>query len=192
MEYALLAWPPDGTAIDLDHERFAYAGKFVTAKTAKAIATAAAEIVAAVAFDADRTDSECLRIRYVTVREDRRGEGIGANLLRLVVVSARDRDFSVVRAGVNNPFAYEAFYKAGLAYTGEQTGMAELVCSTAADRDSALYRAGLATFSERDLSDQERAFLDARTDAVPPLIVVAPNAESDDETVAGDSNQPGT
>lgn len=175
MEYTVLGWPPEGPTLDLDHERFAYAGKFVVPRTGKAVAREDGAVVAAAAFDPDRTDADCLRIRYVTVRTDRRGEGIGSSLLRFVVVRARDRGFSEVKAGVNNPIAYEAFYRAGLAYTGERTGLAELVVSTAAMRDAERYRAGLDAYRERDLSERERAFLDARANADPPAIVSSPD-----------------
>ncbi|CCQ34383.1 GNAT family N-acetyltransferase [Halorhabdus tiamatea] len=178
MEYSLLGWPADAPTLDLHHERFAYAGKFVVSSTGKAVVRADGSIVAAAAFDPDRTDEDCLRIRYVTVREDRRGAGIGSRLLRFVVVRAHERGFNEVKAGVNNPLAYEAFYKASLAYTGEQTGLAELVVSTAADRDAERYRAGLSTYRDRDLTEQANAFLDAREDGDPPAVVDVPSVES--------------
>lgn len=178
MDYSILGWPGDGPTLHLDHERFAYAGKFVLPSTGKAVAREDNVIVAAAAFDADRTDGTCLRVRYVTVRDDRREAGIGPRLLALVVDRARDRGFADVKAGVNNPLAYEAFYKSGLAYTGERTGLAELVCSTAADRTVEAYRAGLSAYRERDLSDTERAFLDAHEDGDPPETVDVPESDS--------------
>ncbi|MFB6201855.1 MAG: GNAT family N-acetyltransferase [Halorhabdus sp.] len=187
MAYTLLGWPVDSPTLDLDHERFAYAGKFVMSRTGKAVVRENGQVVAAAAFDADRTDEHCLRVRYVTVAEERRGDGIGARLLRFVVRRARERGYEHVAAGVNNPFAYVAFYKAGLAYTGDRTGLAELVCSTAADRDAASYRAGLDAYRERDLSDRERAFIDTRI-AEPVPAVVSDPSESDRGT--GDSNPP--
>ena len=174
VEYTVLGWPEDGPTLDLDHERFAYAGKFVMSSTGKAVVRDGDEIVAAAAFDADRTDEDCLRIRYVTVRLDRRGEGIGLSLLRFVVDRARDRGYDEVKAGVNNPIAYEAFYRAGLSYTGERTGLAELVCSTGADRDGETYQAGFDIYRERDPSERERAFLQSRADSSPPAVVVSP------------------
>ncbi|WP_135663402.1 GNAT family N-acetyltransferase [Halorhabdus rudnickae] len=191
MEYTLLGWPEDGPTLDLDHERFAYAGKFVISSTGKAVARDGDETVAAAAFDPDRTDGDCLRIRYVTVRLDRRGKGIGSSLLRFVVERARERGYDEVKAGVNNPIAYEAFYRAGLAYTGERTGLAELVLSTAADRDAERYRAGLDVYGERDLDKRERAFLRARTGGSPPAVVTSPLREGGDDPVAGDSNRGG-
>jgi len=168
--YALLGWPADGPTLSLDHERFAYAGKFVVSTTGKAVARDGDAIVAAAAFDADRTDADCLRIRYVTVRDDRRGEGIGSGLLRFVVARARERGYEEVKAGVNNPVAYEAFYRAGLAFTGERTGIAELVCSTAADRDAESYRAGLVAYRERELTDSMARFLEDRLARGPPAV----------------------
>ncbi|WEL18212.1 MULTISPECIES: GNAT family N-acetyltransferase [unclassified Halorhabdus] len=177
MEYSLLGWPSDGPTLSLDHEHFAYAGKFVIPRTGKAVAREDGVVVAAAAFDADRTDDDCLRIRYVTVRDDRRDEGIGSRLLRFVVDRAHDRGYDEVKAGVNNPLAYEAFYRAGLAYTGETTGLAELVCSTASTRTRERYQAGLGAFRERDLTDSLRSFLDACEDCDPPPVVDSP-AES--------------
>ncbi|WP_136687598.1 GNAT family N-acetyltransferase [Halorhabdus amylolytica] len=174
MEYTVFGWPEDGPTLDLDYERFAYAGKFVMSSTGKAVVRDGDEIVAASAFDADRTDEDCLRIRYVTVRLDRRGEGIGSSLLRFVVDRARHRGYDEVKAGVNNPIAYEAFYRAGLAYTGERTGLAELVLSTAADRDAERYRTGLDVYRGRDLDERERAFLQGQTGSSPPAVVASP------------------
>ncbi|WP_309484875.1 GNAT family N-acetyltransferase [Halorhabdus salina] len=191
MEYAILAWPPAEVPLDLDHERFAYAGKFVISSTGKAVVRDDGEIVAAAAFDPDRTDADCLRIRYVTVRADRRGEGIGSALLRFVVDRAQDRGYAEVKAGVNNPIAYEAFYKAGLAFTGERTGLAELVCSTAADRDGNTYRDGLDSYRDRDLSERQRAFVQSHEGADLSAIVPAP-ADADSEPATGDSNHRGT
>jgi len=126
MECILLGWPPDGPTLSLDHERFAYAGKFVMSATGKAVAREDGT-VGAVAFSADRTDETCLRLRYVTVRDDRRGEGIGPRLLRFVSERAREHGYESVRIAVNNPFAYEACSRAGFAFTGQETGLAELV-----------------------------------------------------------------
>ena len=86
MEWRLLGWPPDGPTLRLDHRRFSYAGKFVMTATGKAVLwnpTAASDreyddaVLAAVAFNADRTAPETLWLRYVTVRDDRRGEASG-------------------------------------------------------------------------------------------------------------------
>lgn len=189
MEFRVCGWPADEPTLDLDHERFAYAGKFVVSGTGKAVARDGESIVAAAAFDPDRTDTGCLRVRYVTVRTDRRGEGIGSRLLRFVVERARERGFDEVKAGANNPIAYEAFYRAGLAFTGEHTGLAELVLSTATEGDAERYRAGLAAYRERDLSAAEQTFLETHEEASPPAVVASP--APGDGPVAGDSNPGG-
>ncbi|MFB6303558.1 MAG: GNAT family N-acetyltransferase [Haloferacaceae archaeon] len=222
MEFSVVGWPEDGPTLDLDHRRFAYAGKFVMSTTGKAVAlegTAgdapaaettddppaaettddppaagttddppaagttgdspaegatdaagvdAGDVVAAVAFDADRTDDDVLRLRYVTVREGRRGEGVGPRLCAFVARRGRERGFERARIGVNNPYAYEALYKAGFGYTGERTGLAELVLERPAERDPAAYREGMAIYAERDLDRTARAFVDARVDGDPP------------------------
>ena len=174
MEFVVLGGPEDGPTLDLDHERFAYAGKFVMSRTGKAVARADGEVVAAVAFDRDRTDAAVARLRYVTVRADRRGEGIGPRLLDAVaehlLEGARE-----VRIAVNNPFAYEAAYKAGFAYTGAETGLAELVLARPGDRSAASYRDGLETFASLgSLREEERAFVEGRS--TPPPTVASRRA----------------
>jgi len=168
MEYAVLGWPPDGPTLRLDHERFSYAGKFVMSATGKAVARDGDEVVAAIAFNEDRTDPAALWLRYVTVRDDRRGDGIGAELAAFAAGRARDRGYDRVKIAVNNPFAYQALYRAAFGYTGEQTGLAELVLERPGDRDPETYRAGLDIYRERDLSDAEEQFLATREGADPP------------------------
>ncbi|WP_254763411.1 GNAT family N-acetyltransferase [Natrinema marinum] len=175
MEYELLGWPPDGPKLRLDHERFSYAGKFVMTNTGKAVARADdGRLIAAVAFNEDRTDDGTLWLRYVTVARDRRGEGIGPALLRRVRDRALERGYDRLRIAVNNPYAYEALYRSGFAYTGETTGIAELILehpAPAADRDwteRERYQAGLERFRDRDLSADEDAFLASRRDSDPP------------------------
>lgn len=168
MELELLGWPPDGPTLRLDHRRFSYAGKFVMSATGKAVAREGGELVGAVAFNEDRTDPTTLWLRYVTVREDRRGGGIGPRLLAFARDRARERGYERVRIAVNNPFAYEACYRAGFGYTGRRTGIAELVLEHPDERSTERYRAGLDEFRERDLSADEEAFLDRRRGADPP------------------------
>lgn len=161
MNYEVLAWPPGGPQLRLDHERFAYAGKFVMTATGKAVAREGDEIVAAVAFDADRTDESTLVLRYVTVRRDRRGEGIGPALVTAVRDRALERSFDRVRIAVNNPYAFDALHRAGFGFTGETTGIAELVCTYPSPDDAETrYLAGLDRFDERDLTEAERAFVE--------------------------------
>ncbi|WP_222919748.1 GNAT family N-acetyltransferase [Natrinema sp. SYSU A 869] len=177
MEYELLEWPPDGPKLRLDYKRFSYAGKFVMTNTGKAVARAAdGRIVAAVAFNVDRTDEDTLWLRYVTVDRERRGEGIGPRLCRLVRDRAIERGYDRLRIAVNNPFAYEALYRTGFSYTGETTGIAELILeypAPTADADTdwdvrERYQAGLAEFRDRDLSEEETEFLESRRDSEPP------------------------
>ncbi|MFB6142032.1 MAG: GNAT family N-acetyltransferase [Halorientalis sp.] len=174
MELAVLGWPPDGPTLRLDHERFSYAGKFVMSSTGKAVAREGEDLVAAIAFNEDRTDADTLWLRYVTVRADRRGEGIAPRLARFVTARARERGYERVTIAVNNPFAYEALYRAGFGFTGEETGIAELVLAFPSDRPAEDYRAGLDRFRDRDLSDAEAAFLADREGATPPAVVARP------------------
>jgi len=175
METELLGWPADGPTLRLDHERFSYAGKFVMSNTGKAVVRAddandgedgshaddEGALLAAAAFNEDRTDAATLWIRYITVRGSHRGEGIGPELAEFVAARAAERGYERVRIAVNNPFAYEALYKAGFGYTGETTGIAELVLERPADRGTERYREGMAEFRGREnLTDAERAFVD--------------------------------
>ena len=180
MECAVLGWPPDGPTLRLDHERFAYAGKFVMSATGTAVARAGDEIVGAVAFSPDRTDEAVLRLRYVTVRRDRQGEGIGPRLLRFVADRARDRDFANCLIAVNNPAAYEAAYRAGFAFTGEETGVAELVLADACgtERSPERYREGLDVFAARELPEAAAAVVDRAPDAGLPDVVESSVSES--------------
>lgn len=168
MEFELLGWPDDGPTLRLDYEQFSYAGKFVMSSTGKAVVRED-RIVAAAAFDADRTDDSTLRIRYVTVRCDRRSEGIGSRLLRTVRDRAADRGFSRVVIAVNNPFAYEAASKAGFGYTGERTGLAERVMAWPDPDQETRYREGMESFREDDLEPDTAAFVDSRETA-PPVV----------------------
>jgi GNAT superfamily N-acetyltransferase len=171
---SVLGWPADSPRLDLDHERFAYAGKFVTGRTGVAVARGdGGDVLAAVSFDPDRTDETTLRLRYVTVRADRRGERLGPRLCAFVARRARERGYDRVAIAVNSPFAFVALYRAGFGATGERTGVAEhvLVRPDPTGRDPETYRAGLAAFAERDLPDGARRFVEARRDGDPPTVV---------------------
>lgn len=174
MDYAVLGWPPDGPTLELDHERFPYAGKFRLPDTGKAVARDGGDVVGAAAFSPDRTDGDALRCRYLTVRRDRQGEGIGPRLLRLVADRAPDRGFETVLIAVNNPHAYVAAYRAGFAFTGETTGMAELVLADGADRSPARYREGLEEFAERELPPRTADFVATRLEEAVPEPVDTP------------------
>ncbi|WP_435333331.1 GNAT family N-acetyltransferase [Haloarchaeobius sp. TZWWS8] len=129
-------------------------------------------VLAAVAFNEDRTDSDTLWLRYVTVRDDHRGEGLGPRLVEFVVDRARGRGYGRIQIAVNNPYSYEALYRAGFGYTGEQTGLAELVlaCPPPAASDPERYRDGLLAYreSDHDLSQAEREFVAEKHDRGPP------------------------
>lgn len=215
MEFALLGWPADGPTLRLDYRRFSYAGKFVMSNTGKAVVRAddadsldrppvdadapvpdpsAFEegVLAALAFNEDRTDPGVCWFRYVTVAEDRRGEGWGPRLAAFVAEHAERRGYRRLRIAVNNAFAYHAMYKAGFVYTGRETGMAELVLERPGQRDRATYQCGLDVFRERDLGEPETAFLDEREGGDPPTLVEAPpgDDESESNSATGDDASP--
>lgn len=173
--FAVIGWPSDGPTLRLDHTRFSYAGKFVMSSTGKAVAREGkdGDVVAATAFDADRTEADRLRIRYVTVRDDRRAEGIGPGLLRFTAERGRERGYDAVNIAVNNPFAYEAAYRAGFVFTGEEAGLAELRCDyrPTVEPSTERYQDGLARYRERDLTAEEESFLAAREGTGPPDVV---------------------
>ena len=149
---------------------------------------AAADVVAAAAFNGDRTDAGTCWIRYITVRRGRRGDGIGPRLAAFVADRAEERGYDRARIAVNNPFAYQALYRAGFAFTGEETGVAELVLdrplgddAAAAARSRATYQAGLDCYRARvddpdapDLAPEERTFLDEKQEVGPPDPTDAP------------------
>ena len=197
MEYAFLGGPGTGAVLRLDYRAFAYAGKFVVGTAGKAVlrtpdgSPAVPErtpdrplpptvderdfdddVVAAVSFSPDRTDPDCCRLRYVTVHAARRGDGLGPRLVDRTVSRLADDGYERVRIAVNNPFAYAALYKCGFAYTGDQTGLAELELERPADAPAAhsdpavRYRAGLRAFldADRDLDPEERRFVARRLD----------------------------
>jgi GNAT superfamily N-acetyltransferase len=189
MQFELLGWPEDGPTLRLDWEVFSYAGKFVMSNTGKAVlrhdggvdcdSIDPENVLAAVAFNEDRTDETTLWLRYVTVQSDLRGEGLGPELVSETVDRALARGYERIRIAVNNPFAYEALWKAGFGFTGEETGIAELVLvypreQALADHGDAdtmgeLYRNGIQRFRGREtLSEEEKEFLSARRDAEPP------------------------
>jgi predicted N-acetyltransferase YhbS len=202
MEYAVLGRAEEGPQLRLDYREFSYAGKFVMSNTGKAVVRdpdaesgesvetgeatdpnpdldrdwiADDRIVAAVAFNEDRTDPATAWLRYVTVRRDRRGAGLGARLARFATARLRDREYERVKIAVNNPFAYHALYKAGFGYTGEQTGIAELVLARPGERSPERYRTGLDAYREREnLESEERAFLSANVGSDPPDVVPVP------------------
>ena len=173
MQFALLGWPEDEHPLRLDFRQFAYAGKFVMTSTGKAV-VGDDGVVAAAAFDADRTDEDTLCLRYVTVRRDRQGERLGPRLLRFVRERALERGYDRLTIGVNNPYSYQAAYRAGFAFTGREGGIAELTLVWPGDRSDDRYRDGLAVFEQRDLSADEDAFLVENLGTSPPPVVENP------------------
>jgi len=152
MEYSVLGFAADGPTLSLDWERFSYAGKFQMSSTGKAV-LADDGVLAAAAFSADREQPERAWIRYLTVRKDHQGGGLGARLARQVTRTLLERGYTQVSIAVNNPIAYRALYKAGFHFTGRETGIAELVLSYPGPRDPATYRAGLTRFAKRELPE---------------------------------------
>ncbi|MFW5918955.1 MAG: GNAT family N-acetyltransferase [Halanaeroarchaeum sp.] len=177
MEVAILGWPPDGPKLELDWRQFPYAGKFVMTSTGKAVARDDGDIVGAIAFNEDRTDEHRGWIRYVTVREDRRGERIGSRLTAAVAGRLLEC-YDTVRTGANNPFSYQSFYRAGFGFTGETTGVAELVLDRPGDRSVGRYRDGLRRYTERDLSEKERHFVESHLEAEPPATLEVEKADN--------------
>jgi GNAT superfamily N-acetyltransferase len=176
MEFELLGSPPQAPTLDLDHERFAYAGKFVMSDSGKTVARDDGTLVGAVAFSEDRSDSAAVRLRYVTVRRDRHGEGIGSRLLRFTAALLAD-DYERVLIAANNPIAYRACYRAGFVFTGRETGLAELVLAynPTVERTRDRYCEGLDVFRDRDLPEKHLAVLEQRE---PPSVVDAPAGDS--------------
>lgn len=158
MEVELLGWADEGPTLDLDHRSFSYAGKFVMSNTGKAVLRDGSRLLGAAAFNTDRTDPRTMWIRYLTIRRDRQGEGLGPRLLRFARDAAHDRGFDRVRIAVNNPYAYQACFRAGFGFTGRTTGIAELVLEWPAPPDDG-YHEGLERFVEMDtLPERARAY----------------------------------
>ncbi len=166
-EYQLLGWPADQPTLVLDHEQFAYAGKFRTGRTGIAVVRDES-LLAAIAFNDDRGVDNALRIRYLTVREDCRGERIGPRLAVFLKEQAFTAGYDRVRVAVNNPMAFNAFYRAGFASTGEQRGLAEIVLEAPAVVDPDQYRSELAVFRERDLPAAHTRVIDRGLERGPP------------------------
>ena len=177
MQYCILGDANDGPTLRLDYREFAYAGKFVMSNTGKSVAfestvhddPAPKDIVGAVAFSPSHDNEETVRLRYVSVRESRRGEGIGSRLLRYTAEWLGNQ-YNMVAIAVNNPVAYRACYRAGFSYSGTETGIAELLMhyEPSGDRDRERYLDGLAVFRDRDLPPEHCAALDY--EEVPALV----------------------
>lgn len=175
MEYEVLGDAADGPTLELDHHKFAYAGKFVMSSTGKLVARSGETIVGAVSFSPDRSTDDRAWIRYLSVHREYQGDGIGPRLAAGAAAHLHDRGFETVAIGVNNPFAYHAVYRAGFGWSGTTTGIAELVLTHPGDRTDDRYRSGLNEYASRDdLSDAEREFIDNHIDGVVPPVVDPP------------------
>ena len=174
MEFEIIGWPEDDVSLELDYRVFPYAGKFVMTSTGKAVIRDTPTIIAALSFNEDRTDGERLWIRYWTVQRGYQGEGHGATLCQAFRQHATAAGYEDIRVAVNNPFAYEAAYRAGFGYTGEETGIAELILSTTSPRTTRLYHDGLARFQGREGIDED--YVSRKQQATPPPIVTIPSS----------------
>jgi hypothetical protein len=137
-------------------------------------------ILAAIAFSPDRTDRSTLKIRYLTVRDDLRGDGqqLGPRLVAFLISKAATAGYDRIAIAVNNAFSYHALYKAGFSYTDRETGLAELMLDRPIDKPAVAsqsgYQRGLDVFREREgLSTAETEFLAAYDDAEPPALLPA-------------------
>lgn len=176
MEFAVISWPDvEGGTLDLDHTVFSMAGRFVRPGPGTAVARRGKTVIAAARFNTDRTDGDVGRIRTIAVRTDRRGEGIGSRLLAGLRVVLLDGRYRRLRIAVNNPYAYQAAYRAGFAWTGRTSGMAELVLEAPSDGTDAEYAMGMTRYAERtELPDAMRTFAAERADQSAPEPVPAP------------------
>ncbi|MFB6187330.1 MAG: GNAT family N-acetyltransferase [Halobacteriaceae archaeon] len=126
MKFEILGWPTESPTLDLDHRDFSYAGKFVMSNTGKAICTENESIIGAIAFNEDRTDTDVLWFRYITVHTEYQGKEIGPKLARYTAKRAINASYRAIKIAVNNPFAYQALYKAGFSFTGEQNSFCNI------------------------------------------------------------------
>ncbi len=174
MHVEVLGWPDDGVTLDLDHREFSYAGKFVMSRTGKAVVTHDGDYLAAVSFSEDRTDADGMWIRYITVRRDLRGAGIGSRCGTALRHRFERAGYETVRVAVNNPYAFEAMSRAGFGFTGETTGIEALRLASTVPPEKR-YQAALSQFDgRRDLEHGEREFLERARQRGPPSIIEPP------------------
>ncbi len=139
--------------------------------TGKAILIDNSEFIAVISFSEDRTDANAVWLRYLSVRDDYQNEGIGPRLLRSVTRYLLG-DATTVRIAVNNPFAYVAAHKAGFVFTGDTTGLAELILEYPSVYVQLDYMAGLAEFREADhISSEEVQYIERKQNSPPPRII---------------------
>lgn len=154
LEHEVIGW--SDTRLELDNS-FAYAGKFRVPSGKVVTRDTNGEAVAALSFSPDRADDDGVRVRYFAVHEERQGEGIGSALLAHSADCLLDR-YETVRVSVNNPYSYEAAYKAGFGWTGETSGLAELVMRRPSP-DTERYADGMGLLAERELSEKEAEYV---------------------------------
>jgi len=135
-------------------------------------------VLAAITFSPDRTDPSTLKIRYLTVRDDLRGDGqqLGPQLVAFLTSKAAAAGYDRIAIAVNNAFSYHALYKVGFTYTDRETGLAELVLDRPIGEPAVAsqsgYQRGLDVFREREgLSAAEIEFLSDHSNAVPPTLL---------------------
>ncbi|MFW5929369.1 MAG: GNAT family N-acetyltransferase [Halobacteriota archaeon] len=149
--------------LSLSHDEFAYAGKF-RLPTSKAVARdQEGEIAAALCYDEDRC-SDGVRIRYVTVRDDLRGEGVGPELAEFAADNLLE-EYPRVRVSVNNAYAYVALHRAGFGYTGERGPQDELVLQRPPPENDR-FQEGLDALLAIEPGDEERRYIRERIDDV--------------------------
>ena len=147
-------------ALVLPHADFAYAGQYRMRRYGKAVLTRQPSrptqpesIIAAVSTDRHRRHRDRLVVRTVDVRRELRGRGWGPSLLVSLLPVAQRAGYRTIQIHVNNPFAYIAVSKAGFAWAGRSTGLAELVMTRPTDRPATTSRgrfaAGLSMYRRR-------------------------------------------
>jgi GNAT superfamily N-acetyltransferase len=183
VEYVLLAGPTGDATLDLDHRQFRLAGDFVQSRGVAVVREPSGDggvaTVAATGFDPDRSTSDTVRIRAITVRDDHHGEGIGARLAAFTRAALRERGWARVLIAVATPVAYHALHKAGFGDTGETTGLRERVLSHPPPTDPVPYATGLRWYLDHDPSSAECAFIAGRTEGGPPNPVSIPSGRSE-------------
>ena len=122
-------------------------------------------------MDSDHGARDAAELPWVIVNPTS-GSGDHAEAIR---ERAAERGYERVRIAVNNAYSYEALHKGGFAWTGRETGIAELVLERPADQpavvDPDAYREGLATIVARgDVGDDERAFAERKRERGPPAV----------------------
>jgi len=179
VKFVLLAGPTGDATLDLDHREFPLAGDFVQPRGVAVAREPSGEgdpnVVAATAFDPDRAADDTARIRAITVRANRRGEGIGARLAAFTRAALHGRGWDRILIAVATPVAYHALHKADFADTGETTGLRERLLLHPPPDAPVPYATGLRWYLDHDPAFAERAFVAERAAASPPDPVPVPS-----------------